>query len=50
MATSIKDVTADRKDDLTKYGVDLGSKTLDEITKGYVFEIKLNKDAYGVNR
>ena len=45
MATSIKDVTADRKDDLTKYGVDLGSKTLDEITKGYVFEIKLNKDA-----
>ena len=45
MATSIKDVTEKNKDMLTKYGVDLGSKTLDEVTKGYVFEIKLNKDA-----
>ncbi|MDD4124129.1 MAG: ABC transporter substrate-binding protein, partial [Eubacteriales bacterium] len=46
MATSVEDVTEDHKDDLTKYNVTLPSgKTADEVTEGYVFEIKLNPDA-----
>lgn len=46
MATSVKDVTADNKGDLTKYGVTLpGGQTADNTTKGYVFEIKLNPNA-----
>ena len=46
MATSIKDVTKDHKDDLTKYGCALPEgKTAADITEGYVFEIKLNPDA-----
>ena len=46
MATSITDVTASNQADLTKYKVDLPSgKTAEEVTSGYVFEIKLNPDA-----
>jgi oligopeptide transport system substrate-binding protein len=45
MATSITDVTAEHKDDLEKYPVSLGDKSIDDITEGYVFEIKLNPDA-----
>ena len=45
MATSIKDVTADHKDDLTKFKVDLGGKAASSVDKGYVFEIALNPDA-----
>ncbi len=46
MATSITDVTKDHKDDLTKYGCALPEdKTVADIEKGYVFEIKLNPDA-----
>ncbi len=46
MATSITDVTAQNQGDLTKYKVDLPTgKTAEEVTSGYVFEIKLNPDA-----
>lgn len=45
MATSIKDVTATHQSDLTKYKVNLGSKSASEVTSGYVYEIKLNPDA-----
>ncbi len=46
MATSIKDVTATHQGDLTKYGVSLPKDTTaDQVTSGYVFEIKLNPDA-----
>ena len=46
MATSITDVTATNKADLTKYNVTLPEgKTVDDITSGYVFEIKLNPNA-----
>ena len=46
MATSITDVTATNQDKLTKYNVTLPEgKTAAEVTKGYVFEIKLNPNA-----
>ena len=46
MATSIEDVTADHRDDLTKYDVSLAEgDTVETAEKGYVFEIKLNPDA-----
>ncbi len=46
MATSIKDVTADNKGDLTKYGVTLpNGQTVDDTKANFVFEIKLNPDA-----
>ncbi len=45
MATAIKDVTAQNKEDLTKYNVDLGTKTVDEVNTGYVFEFTLNPNA-----
>lgn len=41
-ATDIKDVTAEHQDDLTKYAVNLGDKTADQVTEGYVYEISLN--------
>ena len=44
-ATSVTDVTADHKDDLTKYKVTLPEgQTVEQTDKGYVFEIKLNPD------
>ena len=44
-ATSVEDVTAAHKDDLTKYAVTLPEgQTAEETEKGYVFEIKLNPD------
>ena len=46
MATSIKDVTADHQDDLTKYGSILpAGKTAADVTEDYVYEIKLNPNA-----
>ena len=51
MATAITDVTAANQGDLTKYGVTLpknedGSvKTADQVTEGFVYEIKLNPEA-----
>lgn len=45
MATSIKDVTATHQSDLTKYAVSLGGAKAEDVTEGYVFEIKLNPDA-----
>ena len=46
MATSITDVTAGNQADLTKYNVTLPEgKTAEEVTEGYVFEIKLNDKA-----
>ena len=46
MATSIEDVTKDHKDDLTKYNVTFADgKNADNTDEGYVYEIKLNKDA-----
>ncbi len=46
MATEINDVTAEHQDDLTKYKVSLPEGTdAASVDKGYVFEIKLNKDA-----
>ncbi len=43
-ATSVKDVTKDHKDDLTKYDVTFGEgKNAENTEEGYVFEIKLNK-------
>ena len=44
-AESVTDVTADHQDDLTKYKVTLPEgQTVEQTTKGYVFEIKLNPD------
>ena len=44
-ATSVTDVTADHKDDLTKYKVTLPEgQTVEQTDKGYVFEIKLNPE------
>ena len=44
-AESVTDVTAAHKDDLTKYAVTLPEgQTVEATEKGYVFEIKLNKD------
>lgn len=41
MATDVKDVTASHQSDLTKYGSQLPEgKTLEEVTDGYVYEIK----------
>ena len=46
MATSIEDVTAANKADLTKYDVTLPEgMTAEEIEDGYVYEIKLNEKA-----
>ena len=46
MATAIKDVTADKQDLLSKYGVTLPEgKTAADITEGYVFEFTLNPKA-----
>ncbi len=46
MATSIKDVTAENVDDLERYQVNLPAGVSAEgVTQGYVFEIKLNRDA-----
>lgn len=46
MATYINDVTADHRDDMTKYGSTLPSgKALEDVTEGFVFEIGLNPDA-----
>jgi len=44
-ATSVTDVTAANKSDLTKYKVTLpAGQTVEQTEKGYVFEIKLNPD------
>ena len=46
MATEINDVTAEHQDDLTKYAVNLPADTAaEDVTEGYVFEIKLNENA-----
>ena len=46
MATAITDVTATHQGDLTKYNVKLpADKTADQVTEGYVYEIKLNPNA-----
>ncbi len=46
MAESIEDVTASAQDDLTKFAVTLPEgKTAADVTEGYVYEIKLNKEA-----
>lgn len=46
MATSVKDVTADNKGDLTKYGVTLpAGQSVGDTNANFVFEIKLNPDA-----
>ncbi len=46
MATAITDVTATHQSDLTKYGATLPEgKTAEEVTEGFVYEIKLNPDA-----
>ena len=46
MATSITDVTAANKEDLTTYSVTLpDGVTAEEVSSGYVFEIKLNSKA-----
>ena len=46
MATSVTDVTKDNQADLSKYPVNLPEgKTAADITEGYVFEIKLNREA-----
>jgi len=46
MATSIEDVTADNQADLLKYGSSLPEGVdYSKVTSGYVYEIKLNKDA-----
>ena len=46
MATEITDVTAEHKDDITKYGSTIPEGTaLEDIEEGYVFEIKLNPNA-----
>lgn len=44
-ADSVTDVTADHQDDLIKYDVTLPEgQTVEETTKGFVYEIKLNED------
>ncbi|MBE6548264.1 MAG: hypothetical protein E7667_05235 [Ruminococcaceae bacterium] len=46
MAESITDVTAQHRDDLAKYKASIpNAQSPDAIEKGYVFEIKLNKNA-----
>lgn len=46
MATEIKDVTAQNQADLTKFKSTLpAGKTADQITEGYVYQIKLNPNA-----
>lgn len=46
MATSIRDVTAENRDDLEKYQVNLpAGVSLESVSEGYVFEIKLNRNA-----
>ena len=46
MATEITDVTASNQGDLTKYNVTLpDGMTAEEVTEGYVYEIKLNPNA-----
>ena len=47
MAESITDVTASHQADLKKYGVTLpeGAESVSDVTSGFVFEFKLNKDA-----
>lgn len=46
MATAITDVTATHQSDLTKYGVTLPEgKAANEVTEGFVYEIKLNPNA-----
>ena len=50
MATEINDVTATHQEDLTKYGCTLPEgQTADQITAGYVYEIKLNPNAKWAN-
>ena len=44
-ATDVIDVTADHQDDLVTYGCELPKgKTAEEVTEGYVYEIKLNPE------
>jgi len=46
MATEINDVTASHQSDLTKYNVSLPEgTTANQVTEGYVYEIKLNPNA-----
>lgn len=47
MAESIADVTAEHKSDLEKYAVTMpeGVESYDDIDEGFVYEIKLNKNA-----
>ena len=45
MAESVKDVTADHKEDLVKYGVFAEGMVPENLAEGYVYEIKLNKNA-----
>ena len=47
MATSIEDVTDKHRDDLVKYGATLpeSAKSWDEVSKDFVYEIKLNPSA-----
>ena len=47
MAESITDVTAEHQGDLTKYGSTLpaGAESAADVTEGFVFEFKLNKNA-----
>lgn len=50
MATEINDVTATHQEDLTKYACTLPEgQTADQITAGYVYEIKLNPNAKWAN-
>lgn len=43
MATDVKDVTADHRDDLSKFGTDVKDAT--KVSEGYVYEISLNQNA-----
>lgn len=45
MAESIRDVTAEHRDDIVKYSANTGGKKVSEISEGYVYEIKLRTDA-----
>ena len=46
MAESIRDVTADNIEDLTKYSVSIpAANPAEPVAEGYVYEIKLNKNA-----
>lgn len=51
MVTSLTDVTAAHKSDLTKYYSSLpsGVTSVDDVTGGYVYEIALNRDAVWQN-